>query len=113
MELLFNLLNFREALTISISVFFADWISGVAAALRSGRHVKSAIMRQTISDKAVKYFHFILIGLAFSYTDALKELSSIVVLIPAVPEMLSIFENIKIMKTKIDTKPKEDSDDGR
>ena len=112
MEQLFNLLHFHEALVISICVFLADWVSGVVAALRSGRRVKSSIMRHAISEKAEKFFTYMLIGLAFNYTTAFESVAAVVVLIPAVPEILSIFENVKIAKTKIDTKPKEDKHDG-
>jgi hypothetical protein len=110
MEQIYNLLTFREALIVSISVFFLDWISGVTAALRSGRHLKSSIMRETISKKAVNYFHFILLGLVFSYTGALDDLAPLVVIIPAVPELLSLWENMRIIRTKIDTKPKDEED---
>jgi hypothetical protein len=115
---LLNFLSFQEALIIAISVFFTDWVAGVVAALRSGRHLKSSIMRESISTKVINYFHFFLIGLAFyfaaiigDYQESLSKLAVVIVLIPAVPEILSIFENIKIARTQIDTKPKEDSDD--
>jgi hypothetical protein len=110
MNNLLDLLTFKEALIISLSAFFVDWISGVTAGLRSGRHIKSSIMRESISEKAVKYFHFILIGLAFSYTGVLDDVAPLVVLIPAVPEVLSIFENIKICRTQIDTKGADKND---
>jgi len=105
-----NTFTFREALIISLSVFFADWMSGIAAALRSDRHLKSSVMRQSLSDKAVKYFHFVLIGLAFAYSNVLHDIAPVVVMIPAIPEVLSLFENIQIIKTKIDTKPKEENE---
>ena len=108
LEQLFNLLSFNEALIISLTVFFVDWICGIVAALRSGRHVKSSIMRVSISLKAEKFFTYMLIGLAFHYTDAFHNIAAVVVIIPAIPELLSIFENIKIARTKIDTKPKSD-----
>ena len=114
-ELLY-ILNFHEAIVISIAVFVGDFISGVTAGLRSGRHIKSSVMHQSLSKKVSNYFFFLIIGLSFyvasmvGYSSApLAELSAIITLVPALPEILSIYENIKIMCTKKDTKPKEDA----
>ena len=113
-ELLY-LLNYHEAIVISIAVFAADFISGVTAGLRCGRRIKSSVMHQSLSKKVSNYFFFLIIGLSFyvasgvGYSSVpLAELAAIITLVPALPELLSICENIKILCTKKDTKPKEE-----
>jgi len=114
MEELLNALHFHDALIISITLFFVDWMAGIAAALRSGRRIKSSIMRSSIAEKSEKWFTYLLVGLAFNYTETFDSVAAMVVLIPFVPEVVSIFENVRIARTRIDTKPKrEDDSDGR
>ena len=111
-------LTFAQTATIALGVFASDFIAGVMAALRSGRHIKSSIMGQGLSKKATGYFHYFVIGLAFyiasstggAETAYLEGLASLIVLVPTIPELLSVFENIKIIKTGVDTKPKEEDD---
>jgi hypothetical protein len=43
-------------------------------------------------------------------TRYLHGLASLIVLVPTAPELLSVFENIKIIKTGVDTKPKGESE---
>ena len=115
MEPIFNILGsltFTQTLTIAVGVFLSDFIAGVTAGIRSGRRIKSSIMRQGISDKAVCYFNYFVIGLAFYLagraggedTQFLHGIATLIILFPTVPELLSVFENIKIIKTGIDTK---------
>ena len=111
-------LTFAQTATIALGVFASDFIAGVTAALRSGRHIKSSIMGQGLSQKASNFFNYFVIGLAFyiaghtggTETGYLEGLASLIVLVPTVPELLSVFENIKIIKTGVDTKSKEESD---
>jgi hypothetical protein len=56
-----------------------------------------------------------MIGLGFTLAgqfcddgDTFRYIGGLITLLPVVPELLSIFENIKIMKTKCDTKQKDE-----
>jgi hypothetical protein len=108
-------LTFAQAATIALGVFAADFLAGVTAALRSGRRIKSSVMGQGLSEKAAGFFNYFIIGLAFylaarvggEETRYLHGLASLIVLVPTAPELLSVFENIKIIKTGVDTKNKE------
>jgi hypothetical protein len=112
-------LTFTQTATIALGVFASDFIAGITAALRSGRHIKSSVMGQGLSTKATGYFNYFIIGLAFyiasrvggTETAYLEGLASLIVLVPTLPELLSVFENIKIIRTGIDTKPKGGDDD--
>ena len=116
---LLNVLNFYQAMVISVAVFLADFMTGITAGLRSGRRIRSSVMHQSLSKKVSNYFFFLVIGLSFYVAskvgtgDApLHELAAIITLVPAMPELLSVYENIKIAWTRKDTKPKEDADNG-
>lgn len=109
-----NMVSFHQAAIISLSVFIADFITGITAALRSGRHIKSSVMHQTLSKKITNYFYFLIIGLSFYIASSigsseapLELIATIVVMIPAMPELLSLWENFKIIRSSVDTKPKE------
>ena len=109
-----KVIGFYPALIISLGVFFADWVTGVAAALRSGRRLKSSIMVTGVSKKITNFFYMFIIGLAFDIASQistvdgpLAEIATVLVLIPAIPELLSLWENFKIIKTGEDSKPKE------
>ena len=110
---LLNIFNYQQALIITLAIFGADFVSGLIASLRSGRRIKSSIMHQTLTKKSQSFFYYIMVGLAFfvaSYFtedhNFLMNIGSIITIIPAVPELISIFENVRIMKTGVDTKPK-------
>ena len=113
-----NIVNYYQAVVISIAVFLADFMTGVTAGLRSGRRIRSSVMHQSLSKKVSNYFFFLIIGLAFylaskvgSGDAPLHELAAIITLVPAVPELLSVYENIKIAWTKRDTKPKREENE--
>ena len=112
-----NYLNFYQAMVISIAVFLADFMTGVTAGLRSGRRIRSSIMHQSLSKKVSNYFFFLVIGLSFYVASKvgeggapLQELAAIITLVPAMPEILSIYENLKIAWTKHHTKPKKEEE---
>ena len=109
-------INFAQASIISVAIFLTDFATGVIAGLRSNRRIRSAIMHQTLSKKVANYFNFLIIGLAFYLASnigpekaPLASVAVILVIIPAVPELLSLRENFRIIKTGLDTKPKSEN----
>jgi hypothetical protein len=113
-----NTLHFYQALTIVTGIFISDIFVGLVAAASSGRKIKSEIMVACQDRKFQSFFRYIIIGVGLYFaasigtsighddTSALEALSTVTVLIPAIPEFISIFENFKIIRTKVDNKPK-------
>ena len=114
-------LHFYQALIIVFGVFFSDMAMGIIAALASGRRIRSQIMVACQDKKMQNFFKYIIIGVAFHSAAimgyfvgaepllALDIFAVLIVCIPAIPEIVSIFENLRIIQTKNDTKPKPDS----
>ena len=115
-------LHFYQALAIVVGIFLSDFVVGVIAAVSSGRHIKSHIMAACQDRKMQSFFKYIIMAVGFhlaailgSYmgiaeTMSLSAIGTVIIAIPAVPELLSIFENAKIIRTGIDTKPKTKED---
>ena len=96
--------SFYQIATISIGLFFADFIVGVAASLRAGRRIKSSVMHQGLSKKMMSYCYHLVVGLAFHFASMegeeavagiLGSIGAAIVFLPAIPELLSIYENWK------------------
>ena len=116
-------MHFYQALIIVFGIFFADMLVGILAAWSSGRKIKSGVMVLCQSKKLHTFFAHIIIAVSFYFAaqlgkamgaenvEILGGFATIVVAIPAIPEIISIVENFKIMKTKIDTKQKEEKEE--
>ena len=119
MEYIFDkieVIPYMGILAIVVSTLFADMIVGLIAAIASGRHIKSSIMVACQDKKMQSFFRYIAYSVGFYVAAMLCKnvpemkglctIAKMICIIPAIPELVSIFENIKIAKTGEDTKKK-------
>ena len=105
--------SFYQVAVISIGLFFADFIAGITASLFAGNRIMSGIMQEGLSRKMTGYFYHLVVGLAFYLASmnggsvvsvSLNKIGQAIIILPAIPEILSIYENWQSITSKRDKK---------